>query len=341
MNEKMSNKMKILGFLMTCLMVFYHCPVIDMEYAFNVYDLAIDDFITHMVSAIGVLVMSYFFTVTGFLLFQRLNLKNYKDKLKRRMHSLLIPYILWQCIITVIDILQKQYVFEVRDFLTRTFALQMWPENGAMWYLYAVFILALLSPLLLILFNNKHISWIVIMILIIIIELRNKINMEEIRNIITYGYIGNILTYLPAYLIGCFYGKFADENTQSDSLKYIVVLLISAFFIGGTKTSLFGNIAIQVLPIMILFLLPMGAILENMKIYKLTFLIYAIHQPLIRDLWPYIYGIYTKIIMPMSICNLVTKIIILFVDIVLSCIVYCSLKRFAPKGLKILTGGRF
>ena len=66
------------------------------------------------------------------------------------------------------------------------------------------------------------------------------------------------------------------------------------------------------------------------------------HQPLIGDLWPYLYdGIYTKITLPVSVCNVITKLAVLGIDILLAYIIHTVLKRTSPKILKLLTGGRF
>lgn len=283
--------------------------------------------------------MSYFFCVTGFLLFNNLSFENYPIKIKKRVFSLLVPYILWQIITIMIDILQGQYVFRLNDFLTRTFCFTMWPENGAIWYLYAIFFLALISPIILLLFQNTYIGWILVAGLIFLCEIKESINNEIVQYIINYGYIRNILFYMPAYLIGCFYGRLANKNL--DSLKYILFLLISAFFVGCTTDNFFANIALKTLPILIILLTPIVPWLENKKIYNLTFLMYVIHQPLISDLWLYIKKIYEKIVMPVSFCNLLTKFIILFSDILVAYIIYLSLKRLSKKGLNILTGGRF
>ena len=127
MNNEMSSRIRIVGFFMTCAMVFYHCPVLDASYSIGVIDTKVNEFISYMFTTMGGLVMSYFFAVTGFLLFHGLSFQNYFMKMKRRIFSLLIPYILWQCIITILNVCQQQYVFSLNDFLSRTFGFLMWP----------------------------------------------------------------------------------------------------------------------------------------------------------------------------------------------------------------------
>ena len=211
MNQKVSEKIKILGFLMTCFMVFYHCGALDNSYALNATDAGFNTFSSYIFDAMGKLVMSYFFAVTGFLLFRNLNLKNYPIKIKRRVFSLLIPYVTWQVIVTLKLVLQGKYIFSLQDFLCKTFFLVMWPLNGAMWYLYAIFLLALISPIFLLIFKNKKVGWCLVLATIIFLAANGNITNELFIRIVNHGFVGNIFFYFPSYLVGAFYGKFYDE----------------------------------------------------------------------------------------------------------------------------------
>lgn len=341
MKKIVSDRIKFLGFLMTCGMVVYHCPILGEEYSLGAWDTQINEMLRGFISSLGTIVMCYFFANTGFLLFRNFELKDYPAKIKRRFFSLLIPYLLWQIVVMLIDILQKQYAFDKVDFLRRTFGLVMWPLDGALWYMYAVFLMALLSPVLLILFKNKKIAWIAIFWLILLVESRQRVSNSVLIEIINYGYVDNILYYLPCYLIGAFYGKFYDENSKVDELVYIVLALAAAWLLEGTFGGIFSKIALKALPIAIIYLLPMYPFLTNRRIYKLTFLIYAMHMPLIGDVWPFICNtLYPKVVMPVFGYNILTRIIILGIDIGLAALIYFVLKRFAPKVLDLLTGGR-
>lgn len=340
MRKEISEKIKVLSFFMTCAMVFYHAPKPDSAFAMGAFDEGVNNLINYMTSTMGTLVMSYFFTVTGFLMFHNFSLKTYPIKIKRRLFSLLIPYVLWQCIIVVIDVFQKQYVFSMPDFLQKTFCLVAWPIDGAMWYVYAVFLMALISPIVLLLLKNKKVGWFFILAVIIWVEARDRISNPIVVQIITHGYVSNILFYLPCYLVGAFYGKFADENTTSDSLIYILSAVFMAFLLEGTFNGMLSHTTIKMMPMAILYLLPVCSVLKNKWIYSVTFLMYAIHQPLIGDLWSPVVRVYREISLPATVHNIFTKVIILSIDIILAIVIYTVLKKIAPKVLKALTGNR-
>lgn len=99
--EQVSKKIKVLGFLMTCFMVFYHCGKFDDSLAINSVDLFFNAILNRLFSGMGTVVMAWFFTISGFLLLKDLSYQNYLYKIKRRVFSLLIPYIVWQIIIAI------------------------------------------------------------------------------------------------------------------------------------------------------------------------------------------------------------------------------------------------
>ena len=316
LRKGISAKIKSLGFLMTCAMVCYHCPGFDATYSIGNWDTRLINLIEHFFYQMGYVSMSYFF-------------------------ALLIPYVIWQCIITGIDVLQKQYIFSLKDFLVRTFALVPWPQDGALWYVYAVFLLALTSPVLLLLFRNRYAGWIATMLLIIVLQARGRVTNPYISAILNHGYVENILFYLPCYLVGCYCGRFMDENTISETTACILSALFISYILEGIFPGFSADIGLKLLPLLALFVLPVIPSLQNRKVYALSFLVYAMHQPLIADAWEILQEPFMQIPMPVSMRGILIRAIILVLDIGLAAIMYSVLKRFLPKFLAFLTGGRF
>lgn len=341
LRKGISAKIKSLGFLMTCAMVCYHCPGFDATYSIGNWDTRLINLIEHFFYQMGYVSMSYFFAVTGYLLFTNYKINDYPVKMKRRVFSLLIPYVIWQCIITGIDVLQKQYIFSLKDFLVRTFALVPWPQDGALWYVYAVFLLALTSPVLLLLFRNRYAGWIATMLLIIVLQARGRVTNPYISAILNHGYVENILFYLPCYLVGCYCGRFMDENTISETTACILSALFISYILEGIFPGFSADIGLKLLPLLALFVLPVIPSLQNRKVYALSFLVYAMHQPLIADAWEILQEPFMQIPMPVSMRGILIRAIILVLDIGLAAIMYSVLKRFLPKFLAFLTGGRF
>ena len=134
MNKDISRRIVILGFAMTCLIVMYHEGQIDSSQAAGSFDGQLNNAIGFVMDKLAVLAMSWFFTVTGFLLFRNLTMKNYARKMKRRISSLLVPYLLWQAITVVKIMLLNGFTTELlSDWVARTFLMCGFPPNGALW----------------------------------------------------------------------------------------------------------------------------------------------------------------------------------------------------------------
>lgn len=341
LRKDISTKIKAFGFFMSCGIVCFHCAGFDASHANGPLDARINMLLEYYFGLMRFFPMCYFFAVTGYLLFSNYTTSAYPIKMKRRVFSLLIPYLLWQCIFTGIDVLQKQYVFSLQDFLIRTFGLVRWPQDGALWYVYAVFLLALTSPLLLLLFRNRYVGGGAIILLIIAIQAKDRVTNPYVTAIFNYGYIEDILNYLPCYLVGCYCGKFMEENTLNETITYLLSVIFATFLLDTMSPGFFADTTLKLLPLLALFVFPVIPAFQNKQIYNLSFLIYAIHQPLLNDTWKYLHtGMFMEIPMPASIRGILVRAVSLAVIIVLASLIHFVLKRFSPKLLKTLTGGR-
>lgn len=68
-DKSTSDNIKMLGVVMTAAIVMYHCGATASLTWGGMADLWLNDHISIVFNQIGVLAMSYFFTVTGFLFF--------------------------------------------------------------------------------------------------------------------------------------------------------------------------------------------------------------------------------------------------------------------------------
>lgn len=124
MNQEISRRISFLGFVMTCGIVFYHCgpsPAVPSVGLDQICFDAISNFFTNTAT----LAMSYFFAVTGYLLFLNLSLRGWAGKVKRRTFSLLVPYLAWQCLTFAVNLLHHEAMTK-REFLKTTFLLDQW-----------------------------------------------------------------------------------------------------------------------------------------------------------------------------------------------------------------------
>jgi membrane protein len=340
MNKETSEKIVFLNFIMTCLMVCYHTVPLHESLALNSWDLRFSHGFVNMFGTMGNFAMCYFFFVSAYLLFRKYELKDYPTKIKKRITSLLIPYFIWQAIITILDIIQKQYVFNVSDILARTVLIEKFPQDGPLWYVLAIFYLAMLSPILLVIFKEKKVGWAFIVTITIGIQILFRLPFQFIKDFIQFGLMENVLYYLPCYLVGAYFGKFEKEFDSKKSIQYVISLIFITLLLEGVVSTIFVNIAKIMLPILVFYLLPAIKNFKMRNVYNLTFLMYAIHQPLIYDLWDVMSQFWINLHLPIAIYNLFARLIILVLTIALSTCIYHLLNRVCPKLLEILTGGR-
>ena len=340
MDKRISSNIKMLSFVVACFMVFFHAGMYENNNTFSAFDNYLNDLINYDYKLLTFFGLSFFFSVTGFLLFYGLNFKNYLKKIERRVHSLLIPYLIWQTLVLIKDLcIGRRY--EPLDILLRTFGLQLWPLNGPLWYVYVVFLLALLfTPVLLVLFSNKKLAWISTLVLFVVFQLLKHTACEPVRLVVDYGLFSRILTYLPAYMIGAYYGRFYDNNKLTESLIYSVSAVLLSLLLDYKINGFFNDMVVMALPMILIFVLPSIPRLENRKIYRYSFLIYVLHHPLIVDLKGIIDAGVAMIPLPVTVLNVFEHMIILSASVLLAIGISKLLEKISPKILAVITGGR-
>ena len=335
MDSKTSERISTISFLMTCMIVMYHAG--STLSAINAYDTFLNDFINNSAEQLARFAMSFFFMTTGFLLFRDLNFQNYTTKIKKRVTSLLIPYIIWQIIGVPFSIKTGQ-PWTMSSFIKKCFLFDAWPADGPLWYVYVVFILAVLSPFLLILFKNKMVG--LIAILVIFYVTNGSIG----QFVGSYGYVGNIIWYLPSYLFGSYWGHFhSDSMDDLNGLKDFAFIILVAFLGDCIKGGTLMEIFLRILPLIALYFFPTFNVFKNQKVIKvmnISFLIYALHRPLMIYTQPHAYNIISEITDYAFINNILGRILTAIMIITIAYIFSLLLNKFAPKILSLLTGGR-
>ena len=340
MDKRISSNIKIFSFVVSCFMVLFHAGMYDNSNAINQFDRELSELINYDYKLLAFFGLSFFFSVTGFLLFYGLNYRNYLKKIERRVHSLLIPYLIWQALVLIKDLcIGRRY--EILDVLLRTFGLELWPLNGPLWYVYVVFLLALLlSPVLLLMFSSKRSAWISTFAMLILIRFLKQTSIEPVRIVVSYGLFSRILTYLPAYMIGAYYGRFYEKNKMPESMVYSLAVVLFAYLLDFKISGFFTDMVVMTLPMVLIFIFPSIPKLENRKIYDYTFLIYALHHPFIVDLKGFIDEGLAWIPIPVTILNIFEHMLILAASVLLAASLSKLLEKLSPKILAVLTGGR-
>lgn len=349
MTKEISGKIRYIGFIMTCFVVVHHCPELEDIFALNSIDYTIKHCFDVLFNSFASVAMSWFFAITGFLLFVDFSMEKYPTKIKKRISTLFVPYLLWQLIFLILEFVDTQQLISLGELLRRIFLFVRWPVCGPLWYVYTIFLLALLSPPLYYIVRNKKIGWTAILAIIILLRLLGRIDDPTVQKVVNHGYVPNIINLLPAYLAGAFYG-FHYKAGKADCLHHLLSGLIIAFVLEGWLTGFFAELCVRFMPIAILYLLPPVNVPERirnrkfMQVYKLSFLVYALHIRWVAKLHAPVMDIYMRSIgrltMSTALGTVLMNIIYLSVCIAGAALIHWALSKKAPRLLALLTGGR-
>ena len=160
MKKKYSEKIPVIQFLMLLEVMLYHLELMPVKEPINAFDLWLNELNFNIIwGELTRLCMSWFFGITGFLLFRNLRFQNLGSKLLSRVKTLLVPYTLW-CLLYVVKSIFQGNSWTLRQVFEQTFLLRVWPPLPSFWYIYAVFLFSLLSPVFLVLFRNEKTGWV-------------------------------------------------------------------------------------------------------------------------------------------------------------------------------------
>lgn len=333
MDQNVRDRISILNFLFMLDVLLYHIGVTDSALAMGSADSFWYYFDANIVKWMSGLCMSFFFGVTGFLLFYRLDFGNLGGKLRKRAVSLLVPYLLWQGIYLLKAFLQGQ-PWTLQEIVRKVFLMEMWPPVGALWYLYAVFLLALLSPVLLLLFRNRRVGFAAVLVLLVGIEFLYH------RPMSGGSYVGNLLMHLPAYLFGAYLGHFCNEMEDRDRFLFFVTVVFFGMFLETVFPDLSIGMLMETVPLALIWLFPVKEWMKNRSVYKLSFLMLATHQSVISLVVYRTQTLAWRIIPSAVLSTLAGQIVGIAACIAVAALIHAVMQRFTPKTLKLLTGGR-
>ncbi len=291
----------------------------------------------------------YFF-ISGFLFFFGLktwNTAKWVNKIKNRKNTLLIPYLLWNCLCFL---LFMTYYRDFANFNIKSFFSCFWgydgmitgappstmPINYPLWFLKDLIIVVLLTPLL----------WYVL-------KKSGKFVLSFFAFLWFLKYFGVIDFYIPAQGLFFFsFGAYMSLNGKSITTEFgkFFKLSVYGYLILGIVSMCFYNVNPQIFKILkfalILFglffalnlsgwLLKNGYCKVNEFLSSASFFMYVSHALVIST----ISKMLIKIFSPASDLSwLVVYMLNLMLTVVLLLSAYHLISRFFPKALSLLTG---
>lgn len=158
----------MLNFVLAILVVLihtYNASTYGLEYGKGISSsvLWIEDYFSHNLAHTAV---PLFFAISGYLYFRTVSFVNLKEKLKRRVYTLCIPYLIWNFIYFLLFFALSQIPFLREnvnsiqsisiDAPTIVSSLLFYKYNYIMWFIYQLIIYVfLLSPILILILRNN------------------------------------------------------------------------------------------------------------------------------------------------------------------------------------------
>ncbi len=181
-----------------------------------------------------------FLMISGYLFFVNFTMSKYKTKLRSRVKSLLIPYLIWNTVGMLFQVAtsfpfiakyfvgRKPFEISVKNILYSVF---LWRGYLPCWFLFALMVFAVISPLIYFLLKNKYVGIMIVAALIVLyqfgIELPAELFMDS--DCIYYYLIG---AYIGMHFRDC----FANRSMLSERIVCTVLFGIALIMHGLYKS---------------------------------------------------------------------------------------------------------
>ncbi len=229
-----------------------------------------------------------FFLISGALFFRDYTNENYLRKLKHRIHSLAIPYLIWNTVWMIFNIVasysflsdyfvgRDKYALSVPNVLLGIFHYQGLP---ALWFIFDLMFFALLSPIINLLVSRKWLGTASIIALALLAQL-GVLLPEQIF------FDGTAIIY---YTAGAFIGKHCQEWFSSKSTKreiYVAgaVCIVGMVYLYGAFCGWFPYplicevVLLSVMAVSLWrFLDPLTEKIKHVDCMNESFMVYVLH----------------------------------------------------------------
>lgn len=344
MNKAVSNKITNINFILTVLVVIIHCDC--MVYANNnsVFFQG-SNWINEFVSTICNVAVPSFFAISSFLFFRNFDNSKYKEKIKSRFKSLVIPYLFWSIVFLIytIIILNIPSIAEMNNDNIKPVGNNLFSiilnniiidsYDGPLWYVRFLIVFAILSPLFYLVIKKLKRKNLILISIFFIVNILFNISYSNIFYWIP-------LYYLSAYLAINYHDKLLkfDVNILKYKKIFYIGFLIFAIFITFFKEIYILNYFYRMISPLIIYLICSSPSFERepCKFAKYSFLIYCTH---------YAINVVIKRIIIIILGNnplfiLILRLITCTITVIVISLIANFIKKIFPKFYNIITGSR-
>lgn len=277
-----------------------------------------------------------FFLFSGFLFFKggMFSREMYKDKLKRRVKSLLLPYLAWNLAVLVLVCFRSGKMPGLLEIFAAFYDYNgsSAPVSGQFWFIRDLILMNLLSPLVYWLCHGKF-GWLFISLVFVLWLLCG----DDAPHLIDVAAIS-------FYSIGAYLGirkiNLADLTIKFGFWPYLYLLLVPAdFFLKGTPVhGYIHNIGIFfgafLMLRMALKIVSRDKFRPGIFFPSASFFIFALHDP-------WCFSVIRKLIAAFPDIPILSKYFLMIVlSVVIALAVYYTICIIMPRVADILVGGR-
>lgn len=288
-----------------------------------------------------------FFMLSGITFFKEYSNNKYRRKIKSRIFTLIIPYLVWNTVWLLWEI------FCSYSFLSKfTNADNLYPItlisilkgiffhgcNAPFWFIFDLIIFSLAAPLVFLVVKNKYVSLSVICILSVLSLFGIHIPTS------LFYYPNSIIFYIIGATVGYHYFDFISKKSSGKTQILSVIILLTYVLVKNIfpQKLHIDNYFIQVIVFTICSFALWNIVdmfIENIKpraIYSRSFAIYAMHLNVALIVLKVL-----SILLPQSEWLEIPKFIIMVsLTLVIINVVCTVLEKFSPKVYGVLTGNR-
>lgn len=303
-----------------------------------------NDFIKNTFSRMAV---PLFFIISGAVFFRDYTNDKYIKKLKSRWFSLVIPYLVWNFIGMLFQIItsytfisnyfvgRERFVISVKNIF---WAIFLHGGTPVLWFVFCLIVFVAISPLIDMIVRNQYVCCATILTLLILaqFEIGLPTDLFFSRESIIY------------YLIGCLIGKrYFDAFSQKSNKKtYISALLIfiitMALKVLGFRHNIYNQTFISVIILTVMGLSLWFAsdmfvpYISQKPFMENSFVVYAMHLNVMSCIAKVLYLIFPKSYI-WSLPNFILTTLLTLVFIQIFCVI---VQKYVPKVYMVLSGNR-
>lgn len=296
-----------------------------------------------------------FFLLSGYFFFtgeQAKNLSYFKEKWRSRVHTLLVPYILWNSIALLLFYVKSSNLlggismqsgeeFSVVKYLTGYWAFYYSgdiPVNGPLWFVRDLMVVSLFTPLLYCLLRNRWVGAVTLLLLLACVSCGVNIDIHGV------DFYSILFFSVGAWM------RLQRVNLENIGKKVgvtaLVLYLPVSYFMFNLCDSpfyiAFSQIAVVIKFVALLYLLSMlyrSEVLKGIpKLSTRSFFVYALHGLIIGPVIKILYLLSGPTDNPLLLILISVSSVVIV--LLLCSAAYSLMEKKSPSLLKLLSGGR-